>query len=122
MARIRPLLDPREYSFATLDPKAAWPDDLHPVATFEEEEGTSLIATVEALEALGLDPAGSWALITLGFESRLDGIGLTAKVSQALAAARIPCNVVAAFHHDHLFVPWQARKKAMRLLDEMESP
>jgi hypothetical protein len=122
MVGVRPRLDEREYGFATLHGRDHWPEGFVPLATFEEHDGTSIIAPTDQLEALGLDPVGDWALITLGFESRLDGIGLTAKVSSALAAARIPCNVVAAFHHDHLFVPWNRREKAMRILGEMEAP
>ena len=41
----------------------------------------------------------------LQVHSALDGVGLTAAVAGALAAAGIACNVIAAFHHDHLFVP-----------------
>ena len=122
MPSVRPLLAPTQFGFATIDERDPWPEALRPLATFEEPQGTSVIAPFDELEALHLDPAGSWALVTLGFESRLDGIGLTAKVSSALAAARIPCNVVAAFHHDHLFVPWAKRHKAMAILKEMQAP
>ncbi len=122
MVGVRPLLDERVHGFATIHPRDPWPDALRPVATFEEAEGTSVIAPLDELDALGLDPAGSWALITLGFESRLDGIGLTAKVSRALADEKIPCNVVAAFHHDHLFVPWNRRAKALSILKETQAP
>ena len=122
MAGLRPELDDREHGFATLGPRQPWPEDFRPIATFEERHGTSIIAPMTELEAAKLDPVGGWALITLGFHSRLDGIGLTAKVSNALAAARIPCNVVAAFHHDHLFVPWNRRERAMAILDRLETP
>ena len=53
------------------------------------------------------------ARITLTGHSALDGVGLTAAVASALADAEIPCNMVAAFHHDHAFVPWEMRARAM---------
>jgi hypothetical protein len=45
------------------------------------------------------------ACLTLRVHSALDGVGLTAAVASALAEIGIPCNMVAAFHHDHAFVP-----------------
>lgn len=42
-------------------------------------------------------------------------MGLTAAVATALADDGIACNVVAGYHHDHLFVP------AARAADAMES-
>lgn len=43
--------------------------------------------------------------MTLQVYSALEGVGLTAAVSQTLAEHDIPCNIVAAFQHDHVFVP-----------------
>jgi hypothetical protein len=40
-------------------------------------------------------------------------------VSGALAEAGIACNVVAGFHHDHLFVPWERREEALELLQRL---
>ncbi|WP_265563964.1 ACT domain-containing protein [Sphingomicrobium arenosum] len=122
MVGLRPLLDPEQHGFATIDRRDPWPEALVPVALFEEAEGTSVIAPLSMLDSLDLDPVGGWALITLGFDSRLDGVGLTARVSTALASANIPCNVVAAFHHDHLFVPWAKRADVMAILDNLEAP
>ena len=56
------------------------------------------------------------AWITLTVHSSLEGVGLTAAVSRALAEADISCNVVAAFHHDHLFVPLKDADRAMKVL------
>jgi uncharacterized protein len=43
-------------------------------------------------------------------------VGLTAAFATALANAGISCNVVAAYYHDHLFVPVQDAEKAMAVL------
>lgn len=72
------------------------------IATFRESEGQSLIIPVEAFPG-EITPV--MKQITLTVYSSLEGVGLTAAVSEALTEAAIPCNVVAAFHHDHIFVP-----------------
>ena len=48
--------------------------------------------------------------------SSLETVGLTAAFSKALTEEEISCNVVAAFHHDHLFVPFEQRDKALEIL------
>ena len=54
----------------------------------------------------------------LTVHSDLAGVGLTAAVAAALADANIPCNIVAAFHHDHVFVPaGQAQQALAALVD-----
>jgi hypothetical protein len=54
--------------------------------------------------------------ITLRVHSALDGVGLTAAFSSELAAAGISCNVVAGYHHDHIFVPDADADRAMAAL------
>ncbi len=76
-------------------------------AVIHEEEGTTAILP---------DPAGDFARITLMVHSGLNGVGLTAAVAGALAERGIACNVVAGFHHDHLFVPWERREEALATL------
>ena len=55
--------------------------------------------------------------ITLGVQSSLEAVGLTAAVAGALTAVGISANVVAAFHHDHVFVPAERAADAMARLD-----
>lgn len=74
-------------------------------ASVAEAEGTSYVISTEAAAHLGIEPdfVGSW--LTLGVNSALDSVGLTAQVASVLAKAGIPCNVFAGYHHDHLLVP-----------------
>ena len=90
---------------------AAPPLATNTFALIREEEGVTLIAPTD-------DPGrkGHYARITLQVYSDLEGVGLTAAVTNGLAAADIACNVVAAFHHDHLFVPWERREEALDIL------
>jgi hypothetical protein len=64
-------------------------------------------------------PGEGWARITLAVHSGLAAIGLTARVATALAARGISANMIAAFHHDHVFVPWDRRDEAMAALREL---
>lgn len=122
MAGLKPQLAEEEYGFATIAHGQEWPRGLKPVATFAEDEGASVIAHTAVLEAAGLDHDGGWAKISLGYVSSLESVGLTARFAQALTQADIPCNVVAAFYHDHLFVPWSRREDAMDILSKLEAP
>ena len=54
--------------------------------------------------------------ITLTIHSSLEAVGLTAAVSSALTEANISCNVVAAYYHDHIFVPIADADRAMNVL------
>ena len=54
------------------------------------------------------------------FYSSLAGVGLTAAVSGALAEAGIPCNMIAALRHDHLFVPEEMGDRAMQVLKALQ--
>jgi hypothetical protein len=75
-----------------------------------------VILPLAEARALGLPTDLPMACITLTVQSALDGVGLTAAVSGALAEAGIPCNMVAAFHHDHVFVPEDRAGEALAIL------
>jgi len=62
------------------------------------------------------EPTGEWARISLGVHSSLEAVGLTAILSARLAEAGISANIVAALHHDHIFVPWDRRDEALAAL------
>jgi hypothetical protein len=113
LAQMRPLLRPGAYVFVTAQRP---PDGVRPVMSFAEDEGLSLILEQNEADAAGLPYDLAFAWITLRVHSALDGVGLTAAVSTALADAGISCNMVAATHHDHVFVPIADAPAAMDAL------
>ncbi|NML04981.1 ACT domain-containing protein [Sphingomonas sp. G-3-2-10] len=89
------------------------------IAMFAEVEGPSFVVPIETAEAHGIE-ALAMRQITLTVHSALDGVGLTAAVAQALAAHGIACNMVAAFHHDHVFVPESRAEDALAVLKALQ--
>jgi hypothetical protein len=56
------------------------------------------------------------ARITLTVQSSLEAVGLTAAFASVLAQGGISANVIAGFHHDHIFLPAADADRAMTLL------
>ncbi|WP_406151390.1 ACT domain-containing protein [Streptomyces sp. NBC_01012] len=115
---MRPELRPGRYVYATL-PGGEVPTGVTPVVTVREREGLTLVVPEEQAveEGLAHDFVAGW--ITLRVHSALDAVGLTAAVSLALTDAGISCNVVAGYHHDHLFVPYTRADEAIRALEAL---
>ncbi len=88
------------------------------VGTFAEAEGLSLILPEPVARAAGLD-GPAMACLTLSVWSDLQGVGLTAAAAGALAAEGIAANVVAAYRHDHVFVPAAAAGRALAILEQL---
>lgn len=109
LAGMQPKLDERPFEFLE-----STGDDQAIFALIHEDEGTTYVVASQ-----GPGKVGQFARITLAVFSDLEGVGLTAAVSRALADAGIACNVIAAFHHDHLFVTWERREEAMQILQSL---
>ena len=95
------------------------PPDVDVEASIKEDEGTSYVLRWADAVACGLDPEFRFAWLTLDVESGLESIGLTAAVAGALAENDIACNVLAAFHHDHLLVPERDWSRAAAVLADL---
>jgi uncharacterized protein len=91
-----------------------------PIGIFREAEGVSVIGTKVQAEAIHLKSAGAFRKISQMIHSSLDAVGLTARVAAAFASRGIACNVVAAFHHDHLFVPAERAAEACGILSGLK--
>jgi uncharacterized protein len=116
---MEPVLNEGVYVYCVVPPNA----DLSSVvalATIRESEGITVIASqTEALRA-NLPVLFRAAWITLKVHSDLHAIGLTAAFSRALGEAGISCNVVAAAHHDHIFVPVELAQQALARLRALQ--
>jgi len=115
---MRPELNPGRFVFTTVE-DALVPPGVTPVVTVAEPEGLTLVALQSEADGAGLryDYVAGW--ITLRIHSALAAVGLTAAVSHVLAEAGVSCNVVAGFHHDHLFVPHERAAEAVALLTSL---
>lgn len=108
-------------------------------ATFREKEGLTLVLSEEFVQRLLLVPPTAsgappaelqhyWksllqqegtprmSCITMCIHSSLSAVGFTAAFSRALTDAGISCNVFAGYFHDHIFVPFAEKMKAMDVL------
>ena len=115
LANLQPQLNTGEFVFC-LARLHDIPPGVEPLMRFHEHEGLTVILRRGQAEELGLHYTLVCAWITLSVHSALESIGLTAAVTTALAAANIPCNVVAATYHDHLFVPLNEGENALAIL------
>ncbi|MGQ0567682.1 MAG: ACT domain-containing protein [Gemmobacter sp.] len=112
LRHMRPELHAEPYGFALGSAQAV----ADPFALIAEDEGMTVIARLAVLEAAGMAGLEPMARISLTVHSALTAVGLTAAIAGALAAQGISANVVAGFHHDHVFLPWDRRGDAMAVL------
>ncbi|MGW1805616.1 ACT domain-containing protein [Streptomyces sp. NPDC002078] len=117
LSGMRPELNPGRYVFTMAE--GGVPSGVTPVVTVAEQEGLTLVVPQADADAAGMayDYVAGW--ITLRVHSALASVGLTAAVSRALADAELSCNVVAGFHHDHLFVPYDRAEDAVDVLRQL---
>lgn len=115
---LKPKQNPGEFVFCEVS-------DLSQVSSndilmfFGEEEGITIIIEKELADRLKLSYSVVLSWITLTVHSSLTAVGLTASFSKALAKKGISCNVVAAYHHDHIFVDKKDTEEAMIILRQL---
>ena len=120
IAAMEPRLDTQAWRFVLVSPDTAPQLFGAAIGTFREDEGVTAIVPSELADELGIE-GPDFARLTLMVHSDLEGVGLTAAVSGALAGAGVACNMVAAFHHDHAFVPAACGEKALAVLQELSA-
>ena len=112
---MKPELNEGEFVFCTVD-SFQHASALNPVCIFQEQEAVTVILPKQQADDSALPYSITCAWITLTVHSSLEAVGLTAAVSKALTDANISCNVVAAYYHDHIFVPILDTQRAMDVL------
>jgi hypothetical protein len=114
----QPKLQAGDYVFVTL---LEWPalsqSDI--LMSFRESEGITLILEQAIADKNDLQYEYVAAWITMEVNSALDAVGFTAAFATALGQQNISCNVVAAFHHDHLFVAKEDGARAVDVLQKL---
>jgi hypothetical protein len=120
LKNMRPVISEEEYVFCTV--KSFILDDvekLNPICTFKEDEGLTLILEKNIAQKYQFHFDEIFKKITLQIHSSLQAVGLTAAVSTALAEKGISANVVAAYYHDHIFVPANKANEALKTLQSL---
>lgn len=118
LTTMSPKLMPDEYVFCSVQGEYHDFHHLYPLASYREREGLTLVVTKEAAIANKLPFESVYKGITLTIHSSLDAVGLTAAVATKLAEKGISANVIAAYYHDHIFVPSEKAMLAIEALDE----
>ena len=113
-----PRLNEGEFVFCCV-PDLTGIDPASVIGTFQEAEGTTVILSRRKADELGLPYSFVSAWITLTVHSALEAVGLTAAFSAALTREGISCNVIAGYHHDHIFVGIHDAPKAMAALHRL---
>jgi hypothetical protein len=121
LSGMTPVMAETDYVFVSLSPSELTLDIVEQAkATYQEQEGISLVLPIGFAEQKELPLSAPMRCITLNVYSDLEGVGLTAAVSTELADSNIPCNVIAAYHHDHLYVPSELSEQAHDILLELQ--
>jgi len=122
ISSMNPILFTGEFVFITL-PDAVYGEAAHlaPIASFVEREGSTLIIPKDRADAEAIDYDETFSMITLQIHSSLSAVGLTAAVSKILADEGISANIVAAYFHDHVFVPSHRADEALLALQQVGS-
>ena len=120
LSSMAPELVEGEFVFCTIE-NACYADfaQLSPLASFRESEGLTLVLPRNGADEAGLTYESVFRCITLTVHSSLDAVGLTAAVCARLAQRGISANVIAAYYHDHIFVPSEQASAALTALQEL---
>ncbi|CAD7931296.1 unnamed protein product [Amoebophrya sp. A25] len=115
---LKPVLNPGTYVFGSLSPAEVSKIPREDTACeFKEKEGVAIVMEKEKAKKHGIKVSpfeASW--IQLDTYSAVEACGLTSVFSRALTQGGVSCNIIAGFHHDHLFVAKEDTVKAMNIL------
>ena len=120
LRELRPIQNEGEFVFCLVNSLSS-AAELDPLCIFQEKEEVTVILPKTRADENSLLYSVICTWITLNVHSSLEAVGLTAAVAKALTEANISCNVVAAYYHDHLFVPIKDAERAMDVLKRLSN-
>lgn len=84
---------------------------------FQEREGLTVVTKAND----ETPDANRWAWLELSVYSDLQAVGFLARIAAALTDANVPCNAIAAYHHDHIFVPEMRAADAIAAIEALRA-
>jgi hypothetical protein len=117
---MEPVLNAGEFVFCSIEEERLAGLGIHPVCTFREAEGVTVILRREEAERCALASSFPSRMITLNVHSSLAAVGFLARIATKLAEHGISSNAVSAYYHDHVFVRSAEAPRAMQLLQELQ--
>ena len=121
LRNMQPSADEREFVICSIDFATLSQLSVKPLAFFREAEGITLVLLRKDADKYSLPYNSVWALITLTIHSELTAVGFLAVVTNCLANAGLSVNVISGYYHDHLFVQYAERDRAMAVLAEINT-
>ncbi|WP_414828745.1 ACT domain-containing protein [Alteromonas sp. H39] len=122
LQNLMPVLSDETYVFVTTtEPDQTALLDPRVKGMFREKEGITLIVEVDYAKEHALDYEGTFRCITCEVHSSLDAVGMTSAMTAALTHFGISANVVAAYYHDHIFVPERRAEEAVSALASLQA-
>ena len=119
LAGMAPELQPGEFVFCALPKDQPLPEGTDPVGMFHEREGRTVLLDAGSAARLDCPKSPPMRQITLTIHSSLEAVGLTAAIAEELTRHKVSANVVAAFYHDHIFVPSKDAERALAALRDL---
>ncbi len=126
LKNLSPALHKEKFYFASLDESASMPlhsilDNIHSLV--REKEGITIVFTEAALKEMKINSdkmTGPFALISLGAFTDLTGdVGFLSNIDSKLAKDGISLNIISGYYHDHLFVPYEKKDNALKVLESL---
>ena len=107
---------PERLVYARLPAGVPVPAGLEPLALVREREGITLVLPEAEARGAGLEAGFPCRRIVLEVHAALGAVGFLATIAAWLGGHGIPCNVLSAWHHDHLLIPDDRAFEALDLL------
>jgi len=122
LRHMSPELMPGEFVFLCF-PSSTYGNhaELQPIGMFMEQEGLTLIVPRALADGHQHNYSSVFSCITLQVQSSLEAVGLTAAFAIQLTRYGVSANVIAGFHHDHIFVGVDDADKAVKALQQLSA-